>query len=184
MSIINEALKKAQKEKESFPAAHAATNIEVHFQKKHGLNWGPVFVLTVLFLIAGPILIPLFSTPFKNRAVTVTEKQPAVGQVSLPDTAIPMTKAPQVALAEMTRKAQFGIEEAPRPAPSVPLLNTIAAKSAFALSGIVYSPKDSYCIINDQIIKVGERVGGAKLLEITPDKVTLDYQGRLIALAQ
>lgn len=188
MSIINEALKRAQNEKNPASHAHQTTGIDLQAHKKHGFNWGPVFVLTVLFLIAGPILLPLFITPFKRQAYlgSSSEKTALVGQISLPDAQTRSPQNPTAAAANMTRKSQFNVEEAPRgTAPSLfRALNPAPAKTAFNLSGIVYSPQESYCIINDQIVKVGEFIGGAKLLGITSNKVTLDYQGRAIFLVQ
>ena len=190
MSIINDALKKAQREKNAPGPTRAEVGVELQFQKKHGFNWGPVFILAVLFLIGAPILLPLVMTPFKQQAYlnAASEKTTVVGQTSLSDAAIKTIKMPIPPLGNITRKAQFGIEETL--GTSVPATalqqgqGPLAVKSSFNLSGIVFSPQESYCIVNDQIVKTGERIGGAKLLEITPDKVTLDYQGRLITLEQ
>lgn len=189
MSIINEALKKAQKEKNSLSPAHSPIGVEVQGQKKHGFNWGPVFILAVLFLIAGPILLPLFITPLKRQAYlggSSGEKTAAVGQISLSDSQVRSAQIPPPALGTLTRKSQFSVEETPRATlPSFfPSIDPVRTQGALNLSGIVYSPQESYCIINDQIVKVGEFIGGAKLLEITSDKVTLDYQGRVILLVQ
>ncbi len=185
MSIINEALKKAQKEKESaFPLVGA----ELRFQKKHGFNWGPIFVLLVLFLITGPIVAPFFAAPFKKEATvgSLPSRTVPVGQNSLPDSMVQLPKntigSP---LSTAAHKGQFGIEESLRLPSSPGTLVTspsTAFKRNFNLSGIVYSPKGSYCIINDKVVKVGETVGGATLLAITPEKVDLDYQGETISL--
>ncbi len=186
MSIINEALKKAQKEKESsFPLA--GTELRLH--KKQGFNWGPIFVLLVLFMITGPIIAPFFAAPFKKEASTsnAISKTVSVGQSSLPDSMVVLPKNPVDSPVSATaHQGQFGIEESPILPPSpgpIGASPSAALKTNFSLSGIVYSPKESYCIINDKVVKVGERVGGATLLAITPEKVVLDYQGETIALA-
>lgn len=184
MSMINEALKKAQKDKESGMPLTAANGARVEFHKKHGFNWGPIFVLLVLFLITGPIIAPFFAAPFKKEAHAgnSTPRTVSVGQ-DLQESSTRLQNN-QIAVLAGGAKGQFGIEEAPllpTPGPmgSAP---SAAFRRNFNLSGIVYSPKDSYCIINDKIVKVGERVGGATLLEITPEKVVLDYQGQTISL--
>ena len=187
MSIINEALKKAQKEKESSLSSIPAARIELRSHKKHGFNWGPFFVLLVLFLITGPIIAPFFAAPFKKE-ISANGSSPAtvsVGQNSLSDSALFASKNP---LGELSggamRKGQFGIEEVPLLPSAGPAGNSTSStfRRNFNLSGIVYSPTESYCIINDKIVKVGEQVGGATLLEITSEKVVLDYQGQKIQL--
>lgn len=183
MSIINDALKKAQKDKESFLPFAGGAGAQLQFHKKHGFNWGPIFVLLVLFLITGPIIAPFFAAPFKREGGSAFNTI-SVGQNSLPDPAIRTLQTQAETLSGATRKGQFGIEESP----VLPTLGPIgvAPNAAFLknfnLSGIVYSPKESYCIINNKIVKVGERVGGATLLAITPEKVELDYLGQTISL--
>lgn len=176
MSIINEALKKAQKEKESMLSFVGGAHTQMRLHKKHGFNWGPIFVLLVLFLITGPILAPYFAAPFKKEAVM---------RSSVPATVSVGQNFPVGALTGPAHKGQFGIEETPL-LPTTPLPAGVSPSTAFrrnfSLSGIVYSPKESYCIINDRIVKVGEFVSGAKLLSITPEKVVLEYQGQTIQL--
>lgn len=185
MSIINEALKKAQQEKKSQPFARPLPSAELQYQKKHGMNWGPIFVLAVLFLIAGPILLPLLFNPFRQNAYTAPVRTIVTGKTSVPDAALPTSKLPPLEFGGATRKAQFDVEESMKP-PAFPARAAVPSeiRGRYVLSGIVYSPKDSYCIINDEVVKAGERVGGATLVEITSDKVTLDYQGNLISLVQ
>lgn len=187
MSIINEAIKKAQKEKESFLSSSTGARIELRsHKKKHGFNWGPIFVLLVLFLITGPIIAPFFAAPFKKELSSGSSPGTvSVGQNSLPDSALFASKNPPGAFSGgAMRKGQFGMEEiplVPTPGPGGTSAGA-ASRRNFNLSGIVYSPTESYCIINDKIVKVGEQVGGATLLEITPDKVVLDYQGQRVLL--
>lgn len=187
MSVINEALKKAQKEKEfSVPAAGGASS-ELRFHKKSGFNWGPIFVLLVLFLITGPIIAPFFAAPFKKEAYAgmSSPKTISVGQNSFSESAVLVQKnQPGLLTGSPSRKSQFAVEESillPQAGPFSAGQGTGFRKN-FHLSGIVYSPKESYCIINDKIVKAGEQVGGATLVEITPEKVVLDYQGSQITL--
>lgn len=187
MSTIQDALRKAQSGRDSqkplsagqagLPAGQAGAvaaapaaisapagnrPIEVHLERgKHGMNWGPIFVVLVLLLITGPILVPLFATPFKRAAQDTAPQQ--------------RLAAKPAAIAENeTRQTQFAIEEMPLPFVQLPSLN---------LSGVVYAPnEDSYAIINDKIVKSGESVGGAKVVRVSADKVTLMYQGQVVDL--
>lgn len=176
MSIITEAVKKAQREKESNPLASQEIirkSVEVEFLKrKQGLNWGPVFVLLVLLLITAPIVAPLFSSPFKK---TYQTQSPAVSLAS-PNRAL---EPPRV-----SPKAQFAVEEAPLPKMiEPPSASSFTARPNLLLTGLVYaSDADSYCIINDKIVKVGQEVNGAKVISVRADKVTLNYNGEIIEL--
>lgn len=183
MSIINEALKKAQKENlnPSRPAApHApARNLEVEFERrKPDFNWGPIFVVLVLVLISGPILAPVLSGPFRrfNSPITAPANQPVIGRVVPADRAI-QTPPP---MAVGTPQAQFGIEEMPmagQPAALYP-------RPSLSLSGVVVGSTNepAYCIINNQVLKIGEAVQGARLVSINGNEVVLDFQGEKIIL--
>ena len=53
---------------------------------------------------------------------------------------------------------------------------------AFVLSGIVYEDKEPMAVINDSIYTVGEYVSGAKITEITRQRVLLEKAGEEIEL--
>ncbi len=174
MSIINEALKKAGVEKESDVLRKS---IQLEFQKKKsGVNWGPVFVVLVLVLITGPIVVPVFSTPFQSSSLHKSLSSHASQGVPPLALAEPLPRAQS----EVTRQAQFSIEETiPQNTNHPPT----AVMPDFTLSGIVFSPKDSYCLLNNKIAKVGDTISGAKLVRISADQVVLDYQGQEIVLS-
>ena len=186
MSIINEALKKAIREKEAGYSSEdketVRRNIELEFQpKKSRLNWGPIFILLVLLLITGPIVAPIFSTPFKSANYLGNTSNPASATVqNNPSSSTNLANVSTLDL-KVNRKTQFAVEESPifggTPAPTI-----ISRTPDLNLSGIVYSPKESYCIINNKVIKVGDAIQGAKLLSVSQNSVKLDYQGKEIAL--
>ncbi|MFA5286929.1 MAG: general secretion pathway protein GspB, partial [Candidatus Omnitrophota bacterium] len=51
-----------------------------------------------------------------------------------------------------------------------------------ALSGIFFQQDKGYALINNQILKVGDTIQGAKVEEINLDKVILEFEGRKITL--
>lgn len=174
MSIINEALKKAGKEKEY---THSVPVLQVIKSapemgapaKKPSFNWGPLFVILVLLLITGPIVAPLFSTPFKRGELIHSEFM--VSQQKEVSAPVPAsTPAPR----------QFLIEESPLFQSAVPLP---ANPPALNLSGIMRSPSDAYCIINNKIVKMGESIEGARLIRVESDHVVLDFKGREITVS-
>ncbi len=185
MSIINEALKKAVREKETGHSLadreSVRRNIELELRlKKSHFNWGPVFILLVLVLISGPIIAPIFSMPVKGAATPVTALNPAASQ-NIPAVSADLADA-SVAEVKTNRKAQFAVEETPLFLGTPP--TTILSRTPdLTLSGIVYSDQGSYCIINNRIVKVGDSIQGAKLLNVSQNSVKLDYQGKEMALS-
>ena len=144
MSIINEALKKAVREKEpSFSFRDKETmrrNVEVQLQpKKWRLNWGPVFILLVLTLVTGPIVAPIFSTPFKH-AVNSGGLSSSLAAQNIPARSVTEMASLPTPTASVTRKAQFAIEESPVFG-TQPVLG-ISKMPEISLSGIVYSADD------------------------------------------
>jgi thiol-disulfide isomerase/thioredoxin len=55
-------------------------------------------------------------------------------------------------------------------------------RSQFELTGIITHPSNPKAIVNDKIVKVGDEIDGAKVLEITGKKVKLLYKEREITL--
>ena len=187
MSIINEALKKAVREKEfGFSSQDRDTvrrNIEIEFQrKKPRFNWGPIFVLLVLVLIAGPIVAPVFSTPFKaSYSQGNLSSGSAIKNIPIQPTADIAKAIIVTENSSETRRAQFGIEESPMLGGSQ--MQALSRSPQLSLSGIVYSPEEAYCIINNKIVKSGDTIRGAKLISISRNTATLDYQGNKITLS-
>ncbi len=191
MSIINEALKKAGREKgdlsssQGRPSVKTGVSIEGFSieieRKKSKMNWGPIFVLLVLFLITGPIIAPIFSSPFKGGGLlgNTTAAETAPDLKTNPGTQIASLPA---SAGSINRKAQFGIEEA-SVFQSLTQQPHIIQTPYLKLSGIVYSSNASYCIINNKIIRIGEDVQGAKLTRVTPKEAILDYQGEKVILS-
>lgn len=178
MSIINDALKKAEQNKPGHsilkPGAKEFLHPELS-KKKQKMNWGPIFVVLVLVLITGPLLAPIFSSPFRNtnaRYYQVPTYQDALSS----GTANPISAE---AYAE-NRKGQFGMEEAAlsRAASA----GMMMAQPNFNITGIVCSSPDSYCLINGKVVKLGGEVEGAKLVAVQPDKATLELNGKKIDL--
>lgn len=185
MSIISDAVKKAEHSKEFRPlyaGDRFKQEIEHGIQKKsRQVNWGPVFVLMVLFLITGPLIAPVFSTTFRHANFS-NGGFPSKAAYQIPaDTSTQLAALPNAASG--TRKAQFGLEEIPlnqaiSPKPFLP-----ASMPNLNLTGLVYSKEDSYCIINGKVIKVGDEINGAKLTNVQPSEAKLLYQGKQIVLS-
>lgn len=55
--------------------------------------------------------------------------------------------------------------------------------SNFTLNGIVYDTEDSWAIINNKVVRVGERLAGAKVISIAPQKVVLLFKNEKFDLS-
>lgn len=53
---------------------------------------------------------------------------------------------------------------------------------AFALTGILLSREERTAIVNNQLVRVGDWVSGAKLVRIEQGEVTLDDDGQTVSL--
>jgi hypothetical protein len=54
---------------------------------------------------------------------------------------------------------------------------------AFTLNGIFFSQEEGFALINNQIVKNGDEVDGAKVVRIGPDEVELEAAGLAIKLS-
>ena len=188
MSIINDALKKAGENKPMLHSPDAAASARdkslrdsAFSSKKQKMNWGPVFVVMVLALITGPLLAPLFSSPFRNTnaPLLVTSYRQALAA----DENKGLHDASFSSLG--TKHAQFGLEEKAilplnLPARSAPPLDDSVPN--FLMNGIVYSNTDSFCIINGKVLRLGDKIERAKLVAVTAEKATLELNGKKIDL--
>lgn len=54
-------------------------------------------------------------------------------------------------------------------------------EGALTLSGIVYdpsNPQENFCLINGEVVRLGQTVGGCRVLEIRDKTVIVEYQGQ------
>jgi len=56
------------------------------------------------------------------------------------------------------------------------------AAQQWVLSSILYSNQRRHAIINNQLVKQGEMIQGAKLIRLTPNSARLRVKGRVIEL--
>ena len=155
MSIIHDALKKTNQ-----PIVTQTKKEPFRpelLKGKSRVNWGPLLVVAILTLITAPILAPVFHDLSPTPAAPASRGNSA------------------------NMKAQFAIEEAPI-APVLRPATASGGPAQFALTGLIYSPEGSYCLINGKVVKAGELVSGAKLVSVTANEAILDYRGERIIL--
>jgi len=95
-------------------------------------------------------------TALKPRLVAA-KSAAAAASVSLPLPSFPPPASPAAKGARKTSPTQAKIPPQP----------------AFVLNGIVFSPGSSYALVNNKIVKEGDKIEGATVVRITEDSVEL-----------
>ncbi len=214
MSIINDALKKAEQEKNKMVTDEPAyTNIASQVyrskpeqgkkietakdadvkqetageslpataKKSPDLIWVPVSILIFVAVISIAIIItnlnkkpvePLPTPPQSGtgpasttQATTATESSKTVNLPSIAQT------QPEITVPPALRQSGTG------PAPEPPAIKIPSPPPALILSGIVAGGKESYAIIDGEIVKKSDVISGAKVVEIYSDRVVLEFDG-------
>lgn len=148
MSIINDALKKAEQEGRSkFPLLHPLKKLEISQNKYRYFK----FTLPFIGILSIISLFFLFNS--------LSPKKIGV------------------------RKMGSGKNR-----PYSPILSkviparTTRVKAGLSLNGIVFSEEGSWAVINDRIVREGDIIGGAKLLNIEENSVELSLPHKKLIL--
>jgi len=173
MSIISDALKKAQEQSKKCKGEEviAPSPPETGRHRKNKVR--VLSVIRVLFLVAfmsGLVFIGRVYKPEIDRVLSgLTTKirqstvEPARLKAGGPaDETVAQVEAPVV-------------EAASRPPATEPKVYTVpkAPPKPYTLSGIVFDKASPYAVINDTILKKGDCIGAAELISIEKNKVTL-----------
>lgn len=57
-----------------------------------------------------------------------------------------------------------------------------SSTSRLTLNGIVYDNKRSYAIVNNEVVRIGDSIKGAKIIRILPKAVEFEVKGKTIIL--
>lgn len=155
MSVINDALKKAEKEKQ----ISQNRPLQV-FSKIDEIKTGvKKYVLKGWFVWAGAgvlcyLGIILLTSSFKQPADSLSVQEITPSSGSTPS---------------FFQLRKIDVE-------------TPLDSSGFQLSGVLYDNQKSLAIINDRVVEEGALINGAKLLEIQPNSVNLSLNGKEFTL--
>ena len=155
MSIIYDALKKVEKSGESV----LKNNKEVPALK----NKIKVYFIYILFLALGLFVAKTFFSYLNHQPPQV--KAAKKTQITVPQNntiKIPPLQQPQLPPAVENKE--------PPPKPTL------------ILNGVFSSGEESYALINNQIVKTGDKINGAVIKKIAPEEVLLDYENSEIRL--
>lgn len=179
MSIINEALKKAQEtnkqrlnaaaDQGAESGAGALSNTQVpplpaaprkDFKWSARARWF-LPVLTAVIIISG--ILVFFKSSFRKAS-------PAANLMPASPSSTPAKAEP---IKEETRQAPAPVS-LPKTAPDFPNLK---------LSGIVYDNERPYAIVNDKVLSKGDMVEGATLIEINRESVKFIFNDKELELS-
>lgn len=201
MSIINDALKKAEQEKNKMVTDEPAhTNIASQVyrpkpeqgkkietgkvelvkeeasdqplpeKKSPDLIWIPVSVLIFVAVTSIAIII----TNLNKKPVELLTTPPALTE--------PISTAQLTAAAEAPKTVNLpSVAQQPEittpPVPEPLVIKIPSTPPALILSGIVAGGKESYAIIDNEIVKKDDVISGAKVVRIYSDRVVLEFDG-------
>lgn len=63
---------------------------------------------------------------------------------------------------------------------SIAIAENEAAFPSLGVDGIMYDKDDPIAVVNNQLLRKGESIGGAKIIEITETEVVFQYNGKIL----
>ena len=178
MSLINDALKKADEAQKS-GSAPPPPPIPMRPATKGKSSFLPVFLLIVFLLAVLSTAAWFLSSWWRiNRARLLAKSAEAPAPVAVltnePVAAQPTNevKEPVVAtnIVNVTNYVQAKLE-------GLPLTNILKTLAAVRLQGVFYRPPDSTALINGKSVRVGDKIQGVSVLAIGKDTVTVAFGG-------
>ncbi|MGA2774772.1 MAG: hypothetical protein ABSE81_01765 [Candidatus Omnitrophota bacterium] len=158
MSIIYDALKKV--EQSGTPLLKNKSDKEITVPKNKVKRYLIYILFMALGLFFANILLSYLG-PALTKVKAVNETKSNLTQNKLPIQPPVQQTLPPPAIIE---------KPAPPPKPTL------------ALNGIFFSGEESYALINNQIVKVGDKISGAVIKKISSDEVLLNFEGSEIKL--
>lgn len=153
MSIIYDALKKVEKNIGKGSANKEEPKANNTNKPKPIL----IYILVILLgLYAGNMVIGLWTRP-KAKPIS----------------------SPTLPKVEVTNKIPTPVR-IEKPAPAIETVRT--REPTLTLNGVLFQQDQGYALINNRILKTGDVILGAKVEEISLEKVVLEFEGRKITL--
>jgi len=183
MSIIYDALKKTQGEVSPQPKPQEKTSQDnkESLPKPSTPKFKPGSFFMAIFLISIIFGFVYFMPVLKKIVKDTGIIQSVVSKIGVKSQAKTVKSAKQGPSKPLTMAERII---------SAPLANLIKSDSAVAdsrfpslnLQGIFASGEDSWVIINDQVLKKGDKIDNAEVLDILPHEVKLSFKGEGFSL--
>jgi len=172
MSIIYDALNKVEKNNPN-SQGNDPKNKKPQSHKLYVL-YGLILILG--FIGAKAIVSLVFVAPKKQETIkptsVVVKKEVLVPrEVLIPKEALSVSQDSGQAADKIANQEQLPAKEVKNIEPPPLVLN-----------GVFISPNEKYAIINNQIVREGDKIDGATVLSIMESKVEVDYEGFKISI--
>ncbi|MFH1552956.1 MAG: general secretion pathway protein GspB [Candidatus Omnitrophota bacterium] len=167
MSIITDALKKAQKTRTEESGEEKEKRIEPAGRKKISFRSGGVIAILAAVLIACIAGVLLFVNRLSVSPTDIAGRDKSVPSLVTQDASL--KKGVQIAGAGTTTKSFPNLGGTTDPA---------AIKDLPVLAGLMYSPTHPQAIINGALVSEGDTVDGFTVNKILPNKVLISYDGK------
>lgn len=168
MSIIYDALKKAEN-------SNANTNdLKPAMAKGHNPAPGIKIYLLYILMVCLGILMAYILFTFISKRSPVPNSSDSMGNKKLQDNQ------------KQTKPSSLdsSTQEYLTTTPSSPPPETInESPPSFILNGVFSSEDECYALVNNKIVRVGDKIDGAEVLRIDLDAVELELNGSVIKLS-
>ena len=164
MSIIYDALKKIK----TSQTGDSKTKIDKGFKPKPKIYLLYALMICLALFIANIFYGWLSPKPSLNTTGIVTGGQPLIDKKQTVSSSQPST---ETAALQTSASVETKIEtqkETPPP---------------FTLNGVFFSGAEGYALINNRIVKKGDKIDGATVVQVFLDEVDLDFGGSMIKLS-
>ena len=154
MSIINEALKKAQKKLE-LVSPSAASSVPAATAEKNTWLWFFTGLILAGFIGCGIVFVSLIYSRNQTPSVVISKPKSEVTIEAVRQKYLPA----------------ISVQDLPKTKPG-----------EAALNGIITMDDEQFALINNEIYRAGDYVEGHRILNITKDKVELFKKGKVTVL--
>ncbi len=194
MSLINDALRRANQQKEQAPAPEGSPMQPAHHPERTKVSFaGPMLLIFFLGVVL-TCAAWFFWKALSGKSTSAPATQEASS--SVPPEVVPVFAPPETA-PERTLPVPQVVESIPaaqppntvasnKPAPVASAPEVIApsppAAPALKLQGIFYRIARPTALISGKTVGVGEKIEGARVLKIERSEVTLERDGETIVL--
>jgi len=175
MSIINDALKKTEQSlKQNATCAGPKPAQAASAKKKNPLLY---ILIIVAVYFCGNFFIKVFTraTPAQRAATGLTQIEPVNPEIKKIEPAAPTASPTQIEPVVQTPVEQPLVNALPKEVKLNP--------EDFTLSGIFVSDSEKYVLLNNQILREGEKIKGATVSAITPNSVQLIKEDQSVTIS-
>ncbi len=165
MSIIYDALKKV----EASGNNDSNTKIDKGFKSKPKIYLLYAVMICLSIFIANIVYEWLLPNPTLKTADIATKGRPSIDKKETVSSYSQPSSGTAVLQASAPVEAKIETQKETPP--------------AFTLNGVFFSGNEGYALINDRIVKKGDKISGATIVRILLDEVSLEFGGSTIKLS-